>query len=244
MLELRPLLKKPQIIDAWQKRTGRAFHELPNLLRPFWPGHKRDEFCLNLGDDLCLSFEHSGGGGFQRFSLGIAPEGALQIHGLRAFPHSKGFGKEFMRWVIGFAEEIKRPQLELVASEVGRYFWARAGFIPDEPAWDTIRQAALVYLRQEEYLLGRDVWVLEKILHNPNPAAIRNLACQTIMGWKDGQFQEIAIGKDMLLDAPGWGGLLDLTDPVARRQALEYCRPVLLPAASLLLKREQIRMRA
>lgn len=136
-----------------------------------------------------------------------------------------GGSKALFRTSVGVYDVLGVKRVDVFADiSVGGYCWAKYGFKCSQNDWDDLRDrfqrkvSTGVLTNSADgstYPLAPEVKdKLERILADPNPYALHQLADTVVGGQK--------IGADLLLGT-NWHGSLDLTDDYQRRRTLLYC---------------------
>ena len=134
----------------------------------------------------------------------------------------KGTGRFLMADLVDTAVMMGLKRISLEAEDVGRYAWARFGFVPDDTAWKYhVRIAGRRrLLRSQSEIAPRRFAAYHDVFDKENPTLIR-----TVARWTDqvdsvrefdhnGNPAKIAIGKAVLLESPAnWIGNFELDDP-------------------------------
>ena len=118
--------------------------------------------------------------------------------------------------LVDTAQRMGIKTITIEAQHVGRYAWARLGFVPDVTPWRSVRADARRRLFMAK---GELLEAYRTILDGENPKLIREVA-----SWRDPvtsleEFDEMALpkkvplGQALLLEIPGqWHGSFDLDD--------------------------------
>jgi len=120
-----------------------------------------------------------------------------------------GIGKQILSSQVEFYKTLGIKKLELSTSDIGRYAWARYGFVPDSRSWTqlvgSMKRALKAPLRGSfsEDAISDMAALLEKVAGDPE--GIRLVASSPL-------------GKELLLNGASWTGSLDL----ASAEAMEY----------------------
>jgi hypothetical protein len=138
----------------------------------------------------------------------------------------QGRGRLLMADLVDTAGRMGLREIALEAEDIGRYAWARFGFLPDRTAWryhvrvEGVRR--LQRSRRELDLRNYDLYL--KVLDGDEPDLIRQ-----VVQWRDpvdslkdfdddGNPAKIAIGKAVLLETGAtWIGTFDLEDPATMK---------------------------
>jgi hypothetical protein len=140
------------------------------------------------------------------------------------FPDQRqGKGRLLMADLVDTARRMGLKEISLEAEDIGRYAWARIGFVPDRTAWRYhVRVEAHRRLqRSRKELVPRNYQLYREVLDGDEPDLIRQ-----VVQWPDlvdslkdfdpnGNPAKIAIGKAVLLEtSANWIGTFDLEDPL------------------------------
>ena len=127
--------------------------------------------------------------------------------------------------------EVAR-QIDLEAEDIGRYAWARFGFVPDRGSWkfQVALEARRRLLRARQQIDPGRFTFYSEVLDSDDPASIRAVA-----SWRDivdsmeydanGNALKVELGKALLLETPArWFGSFNLDDPETMAIYREYVR--------------------
>ena len=143
----------------------------------------------------------------------------------------RGKGRLLMADLVDLSVRLKLRQIAVEAQDVGRYVWARLGFVPDRTAWKYhVQIEAQRRLIRSKHQIGHakfDAYL--DLLGRDDPRLIREVA-----RWGDpvdsltefdqnGNATKVAIGKAVLLEtSANWFGTFDLEDEETMRIFREY----------------------
>jgi GNAT superfamily N-acetyltransferase len=143
----------------------------------------------------------------------------------------KGTGRVLMADLVDTSLKLGLKQIAVEAQDIGRYVWARFGFVPDRGSWRyRIQLEAPRRLRMSERELSPAKYRLYRdMLDRDDPLVVREIARWPELVDSTQSFDEggnplkIAIGKALLLETPAdWSGAFDLEDPETMRIFEEY----------------------
>ena len=135
----------------------------------------------------------------------------------------KRMGRLLMADLVDTAARLGIRRITLEAQDVGRYAWARFGFVPDRTAWvGQVRvEARRRLLRARGDLKPHRFAACSEVLDGANPKLIR-----TVASWRDlvtslteidriaGDYKKIPLGQALLLEhGAQWFGEFNLDDP-------------------------------
>lgn len=134
----------------------------------------------------------------------------------------KGMGRMLMADLVDTAQRMGIKTITIEAQDIGRYAWARFGFVADRTAWmwHVRVEATRRLLMSKSELQPALLEAYRKILDGENPKLIREVA-----NWRDpvssltefdrmGQPQKVPLGQALLIETPAqWYGSFDLDDP-------------------------------
>lgn len=143
----------------------------------------------------------------------------------------KGTGRVLMADLVDTSVKLGLREIAVEAQDVGRYVWARFGFVPDRASWRYhIQVEAPRRLRlSEREIAPANFRAYRDLLDRDDPLLIRE-----IVRWKDpvdstrsydrdGNPEKIGIGKALLLETSAdWFGAFDLEDAETMRIFKEY----------------------
>jgi len=143
--------------------------------------------------------------------------------------HKMGRGRHLMADLIDTALDMKMRQIDIEAEKIGRYVWARMGFVPERSAWRNLQLEARRRLRMSEHELPPEVFRnYRDALDVEDPKMIWEVSAwpelvdsrEALVRSKP---EKIAIGKALLLETPAnWYGSFDLEDPEALKVFESY----------------------
>jgi hypothetical protein len=143
----------------------------------------------------------------------------------------KGKGRVLMADLVDTSLKLGLREIAVEAQDVGRYAWARFGFVPDRGSWRYhIQLEAPRRLRVSEREIPPAKYrAYRNLLDRDDPLVIREIARWNDMVDSTQNFDEegrpskIAIGKALLLETPAdWYGTFNLEDPETKRVFEEY----------------------
>jgi hypothetical protein len=134
----------------------------------------------------------------------------------------QGRGRFLMANLVDTAQRMGLKEIAIEAEYVGRYAWARFGFLPDRTAWRYhVRVEAYKRLQRSSNELDAQNYQLYRgVLEGDEPDLIRQ-----VVQWRDpveslkdfdhnGNPSKISISKALLLETgANWIGTFDLDDP-------------------------------
>jgi GNAT superfamily N-acetyltransferase len=132
-----------------------------------------------------------------------------------------GVGRFLMADLVDTAAKLGIKQISIEAEDVGRYAWARFGFVPDRTAWmyHVRIEARMRLLRSSSQIDPKNLAAYRELLDKENPRLIREVARWTdqVDSIKEfdvnGHPEKVALGKAVLLETPAnWFGTFDLED--------------------------------
>lgn len=168
----------------------------------------------------------------------IVPYNYIFIPSASSSSQGEGHLKPLFTQLVRFAQTLNMERLELHASEVGRYAWARYGFIPYSNTWNSMRRQILEMGRDEFGVSGIVLTQLEEMCGDENPRAIRRIAAlqhpeiETPLLREEERY--LPLGKALLMHRHKnmWLGTLNLANKADVDYALTYCG-VYEPLASI-----------
>jgi hypothetical protein len=133
--------------------------------------------------------------------------------------------------LVDSSVRLKLRQIAVEAQDVGKYVWARFGFVPDRNAWKyQVQIEAQRRLIRSKHQIGHAKFdAYQDLLGRDDPRLIREVA-----RWGDpvdsltefdqnGNAAKVAIGKAVLLEtSANWFGTFDLEDEETMRIFREY----------------------
>lgn len=135
----------------------------------------------------------------------------------------KGKGRMLMADLVDTAARLGINTITIEAQDIGRYAWARFGFVPDRTAWmRSVRIEARRRLKMANAEISPvDMGAYLEILDGENPKLIREIASwrnevTSISGFnKDtGLPEKVPLGQALLLETrEQWYGTFELDDP-------------------------------
>lgn len=144
----------------------------------------------------------------------------------------RGKGRLLMADLVETAKRLGIRQIDIEAQDIGRYAWARFGFLPDRGSWkfQVSLEARRRLLRARPRIEQRRFAHYSDVLDSDDPASIRVVA-----SWRDridsleydanGNALEVELGKALLLETSAqWFGSFDLDDPETMAVYREYVR--------------------
>ena len=143
----------------------------------------------------------------------------------------KGKGRVLMADLVDTSLRLGLREIAVEAQDVGRYVWARFGFVPDRGSWRYhIQVEAPRRLRlSERQIKPANYRAYRDLLDRDDPLVIREIARWSDMVDStrsydgDGNPEKIAIGKAVLLETPAdWYGTFRLEDLETKRIFEEY----------------------
>jgi len=135
----------------------------------------------------------------------------------------KGKGRMLMADLVDTAARFGIHTITIEAQDIGRYAWARFGFVPDRTAWmRSVRVEARRRLKMANAEISPTAMVAYgEILDGENPKLIRE-----VVSWRDpvtsivkfnkdiGLPEKVPLGQALLLETQEqWYGTFDLGDP-------------------------------
>lgn len=132
-----------------------------------------------------------------------------------------GRGRLFMADLVDTAERLGINVITVEAEDIGRYAWARFGFVPDRGSWNfQVRVEAVRRLQMARGQLSSQAYAAyREVLDMERPEMIREVASWTDM--VDSRHMDdrgyplkVELGKALLLETPAnWFGEFRLDDP-------------------------------
>lgn len=152
-----------------------------------------------------------------------------------AIPYSsqgRGKGRLLMADLVRTAERLRIRRIDIEAQDIGRYAWARFGFVPDRGSWKfhVAIEARRRLVRARSQIDPQRFAFYSEVLDSDNPVSIRAVA-----SWHDvidsmefdsnGNPLKVELGKALLLETPAqWFGSFDLDDAQTMAVYREYVR--------------------
>lgn len=132
-----------------------------------------------------------------------------------------GRGRLLMADLVETARLLDIPTIEIEAQDIGRYAWARFGFLPDRTAWNyQIKIAARPRLVAALPEIGEARFAYcSRVLDGTDPALVRDVASwNDAVTSREGRFdrepETTTLGRALLLETQAqWYGSFDLRDP-------------------------------
>jgi hypothetical protein len=141
----------------------------------------------------------------------------LHIESITAKGRGKAFFKESVipQVLIADISKLTLSAYSSGSSSEGLVAWARYGFVPDQEAWDRMREKGEELLDEKDYSpIRRQV---AGILQDPSPKALRRLI---VRAWKERRERAGTTGPgpitsllNRILQTGLWKGEIDMTDP-------------------------------
>lgn len=135
----------------------------------------------------------------------------------------KGKGRMLMADLVDTAARLGINSITIEAQDIGRYAWARFGFVPDRTAWmRNVRTEARRRLKMAAAEIApADMSAYAEILDGENPKLIREVASwrklvtSIVLFDKDtGLPAKVPLGQALLLETQEqWYGTFELDDP-------------------------------
>ena len=134
----------------------------------------------------------------------------------------RGKGRLLMADLVDTAARLGIRRIEIEAEDIGRYAWARFGFVPDRTAWNYhIRIEARRRLQRSRGEIGDERFAYcSRVLDQDNPTAIREVVswADTVTSYSSptDRFNlpsMTTLGRALVLEGQAqWFGTLDLDD--------------------------------
>jgi hypothetical protein len=147
---------------------------------------------------------------------------------------ARGKGRLLMADLVETASSLGIRQIEIEAQEIGRYAWARFGFVPDRGSWkfQVALEARRRLQRARSQLDPQRYAYFSDILDTEDPAMIREVA-----SWRDkvdstefddsGLPLKVELGKALLLETSAqWFGVFDLGDNATMSTYHSYLKEI------------------